>query len=378
MEPEPYKTPLRFNELDLIRFLAALSVVLYHYTFRAYAGGHYSPVEFARLGQVTRYGWLGVELFFIVSGYVVLMSSYNKTIKQFFLSRVTRLYPAYWVGCTATFLVVRFFGPHAPTPGWEGFAVTLHQYGYNLTMLQEFLGVDILDTSYWSLRYELVFYFLIAIVLGWKLFKHLDVLLAGWLLYTAVAGPFATTMLAGLLIPKYSAYFVSGMLFYLLQNKLGNRRLQLLLLAVAFLVALRSMRAETNALSTYFHTPLSFAITGTALVGFYLLFGLIITRSLDLSRFTWLPTLGAITYPLYLLHGNIGFVVFHVTVGLNKYLVLTTLVLVMLAISYVVNKYVEKPGSKQIGSLVNKGLAWLDNITSPRAQYEYTHRRINS
>jgi peptidoglycan/LPS O-acetylase OafA/YrhL len=365
MEPEPHKAPLRFYEIDLLRFLSAVSVVLYHYTFRAYAQGNYSPVEFAGLGQLTRYGWLGVELFFIISGYVVLMSAYNKSIKKFFLSRVTRLYPAYWVACTVTFLVVKFFGPHAPAFGWESFVVTVRQYVYNLTMLNSFLGVENIDTAYWSLAYELVFYFLIAMALGWGLFKHLDVLLACWLLYTAVAGPWNTTVLAHLLIPKYSPYFISGMLFFMLQNKLGNRKLQLGLLGFAFLLALRCVRAETQGLSGYFHTPISTTITASAVGCFYLIFWLLITRRINLSRFAWLSTLGAITYPLYLFHGNIGFVVFHLTPGLNKYLVLVGLLVVMLVISYMVHRFVEKKGSRVLGTFVNRALDWLGTIGAP-------------
>ena len=354
--------PLRFYEIDLLRFLSALSVLFYHYTFRAHAEGNYSPVAFPGLNEATRYGWLGVELFFIISGYVVLMSSYNKTIKQFFLSRVTRLYPAYWVACTITFLVVRLFGPHAPAAGWQSFDVSLKQYGYNLTMLHSFLGFINLDTSYWSLAYELVFYLLIALLLGWGLLKHLDVVLTCWLLYTAAAGPDNASTLANLLIPKYSTYFVAGMLFFLLQNKLGNRRLQLVLLSFSFLLALRGLRVETTLFSQYFHAQASFTVAAIAVAGFYVIFWLLITRRFDLSRFSWLSTLGAITYPLYLLHGNIGFVVFNRTLGLNKYAVLGALLLMLLLAAYSVHFFIEKKGSKLLGQLVNNGLARLGSI----------------
>lgn len=359
MEPEPHKAPLRFYEIDLLRFLSAVSVVLYHYTYRAYAQGEYSPVAFLTLGQITRYGWLGVQLFFIISGYVVLMSAYNKTVRKFFLSRVTRLYPAYWVACTVTFLVIRFYGPHAPKPGWQSFVVTAKQYAYNMTMLYSFLGFDNIDTAYWSLEYELVFYFLIAIMLGWGLSEHLDILLLFWLLYTAVAGPSNTTILAILFMPKYSPYFISGMLFFLIQNNIGNRRLQLGLLGVAFLLALRCVRAETHGLSDYFHQPISTAVTIAAVTCFYVIFWLLITRRLNLSRFTWLSTLGGITYPLYLFHGNIGFVVFHCTQDVNKYAVLVGLLVAMLIISYLVYRFIERKGSKLLGKLVNDGLERL-------------------
>jgi peptidoglycan/LPS O-acetylase OafA/YrhL len=264
-----------------------------------------------------------------------------------------------------TFLIVKFFGPHAPAFGWESFVVTVRQYVYNLTMLHSFLGVENIDTAYWSLAYELVFYFLIAMVLGWGLFKHLDVLLACWLLYTVVASPWNTTILAHLLMPKYSPYFISGMLFFMLQNKLGNRKLQLGLLGFAFLLALRCVRAETQGLSGYFHASISTTITAIAIGCFYLIFWLLITRRINLSRFAWFSTLGAITYPLYLFHGNIGFVVFHRTLGMNKYLVLIGLLGAMLGVSYLVHRFIENKGSKLLGNFVSKVLEWLGAIGKP-------------
>ncbi|HEX8659294.1 MAG TPA: acyltransferase family protein, partial [Hymenobacter sp.] len=94
MEPEPRKLPIRLYEIDLLRFLAALSVVIYHFTFFGKRNAQYNPLYFDELGEVTRYGYLGVHLFFMISGYVVLLSAQGKTIRQFFLSRISRLYPA--------------------------------------------------------------------------------------------------------------------------------------------------------------------------------------------------------------------------------------------------------------------------------------------
>ena len=82
MEPEPHQPPLRFYEIDLLRLLAALAVVFYHYTYRGYMANNYSPVAFPALAPVTKYGYLGVELFFIISGYVVLRSAQGKTVRS--------------------------------------------------------------------------------------------------------------------------------------------------------------------------------------------------------------------------------------------------------------------------------------------------------
>lgn len=352
MEPELRQAPLRFYELDLLRFLAAVSVMVYHYTYRAHGQGDYSPVAFPELGAVTRYGWLGVELFFIISGYVVLMSAYHKSIRQFFTSRVTRLYPAYWVACTVTFLVVSWLAPHAPALGWQSFRLTNLQYLCNLTMLQGYLHVENIDTSYWSLKYEITFYVFIALVIVFRLFKHLLVVLVLWLLYTAIADFGSSGPLGG--VPKYSPYFISGMLFFLIQNHWAKAPVLYGLLACSFALALRSMVAETLVMGEIYHEHFSFTVAVGAVTTFHFVFWLVITRRLNLQRFTWLSTVGALTYPLYLLHGNVGFIVFRETTSLNKYAVLVALMAAMLLAAHLVHRYIERPLSKRLGRRLAK------------------------
>ncbi len=53
----------RLKELDLLRFLAALAVVIFHYAFRGYARGDMSVMPYPLLTEVAKYGYLGVELF---------------------------------------------------------------------------------------------------------------------------------------------------------------------------------------------------------------------------------------------------------------------------------------------------------------------------
>ena len=66
---------MRFYEIDLLRFVAAFAVVLFHYTFRGAAGEAFTSVAYPELAGITKYGCLGVDLFFIISGFVILMTS---------------------------------------------------------------------------------------------------------------------------------------------------------------------------------------------------------------------------------------------------------------------------------------------------------------
>lgn len=362
MEPE-LKTTQRFYEIDLLRFLAALSVVLYHYTYRGYAANNYSPVPFLELGQVTKYGHLGVELFFIVSGYVVLLSAQGKNIRQFFISRVIRLYPAFWVSCSITFLVKRLWGTgstdmHMPTFLKAG----VIQYLCNMTMLHEFLGVEAIDGAYWSLTVEISFYFLISLLISYKLMRHINLFITLWLLYSTLPSSMQVGTPFGLLFfPSYAPYFAAGMLFHLIQQPQGRSWQRILLLVFSYLLAVRAVIGKANALAITYHEATSHTITVGIISAFFILFTLIVFRIINLSRFKWLMWLGAITYPLYLLHSDIGFIAFH-WLGhyINKYYLLTGIMLLMVSLSYLVHILIEKRYSKSLGQQLNKLLANFD------------------
>ena len=86
----------RVNEIDLLRFFAALAVAFYHYAFRGYAANNLSIMPYPLLEPIAKYGFLGVELFFMISGFVILMTAASGSLKGFIVSRIVRLYPAVW------------------------------------------------------------------------------------------------------------------------------------------------------------------------------------------------------------------------------------------------------------------------------------------
>lgn len=134
---------MRFYALDIFRFFAALSVVFYHYTAREGSGA------FAVLAPVTKFGYLGVPFFFIISGFVISASAHNRTAADFLVSRAVRLYPAYWAGLLFTTVIVFFYGR---------FDITLMQFFANLTMMNDLVHVKNIDGAYWTLQAELKFY----------------------------------------------------------------------------------------------------------------------------------------------------------------------------------------------------------------------------
>lgn len=341
--------------------MAALAVVLYHYTSRAYGEDNLSPIPYERLRQVTQYGYLGVQLFFIISGYVVLLSVQGKTVRQFFVSRVQRLYPAFWVAATLTFLVVRIWGTG---PDDSLSAPLLHagigQYLLNMTMLHEFLGYGSIDQAYWTLTVEISFYFIISLLVAYKLMPHLNLVIGLWLAYAVVAPSLQDTgeFFSHLLFPQHAPFFIAGMLFYLLQKPTGRTRLRYCLLLLTYAVAVRySWLAMANPL----RSDASVSVVMAIITAFFLLMGLVAFGQINFSRQAWLAKLGALTYPLYLLHGHIGYVAFH-RIGYlftNKYVLLASLLAVMLLASYLVYIWVEKPLSRVVGTQLTRLLTYL-------------------
>jgi len=347
MEALPAQPPAnRYSELDLLRFLAAFSVLLFHFTFRGYAADHFSPVRYAGLESVTKYGYLGVELFFIISGYVVLLSAYSKTALNFVLSRIIRLYPAFWVACTATFLVVYFFGPAKNSVGWSVYLdVSPRQYVVNMTMFHEFLHVQSIDGIYWTLTYELRFYLIIFLVLLFGLQRHLPLLLVGWVAYAALSLVYKLP-LSSYLMPDYGPLFISGMCFLLLQKQLANRWLLYGLLLVCWGLTLQTEFSNAQHHITYYQTAFSLYVIGSVVSLFYGLFWVISTRRVTLRQRPWLYWAGALTYPLYLVHHNIGYILFQrINNALPPYLLLALITLFMVGLAYGLHVFIEKPGS---------------------------------
>ena len=360
MEPEGPQKPIRYYEIDFLRFLAALAVVLYHFTYRGFHAGHLSPVEYPRLGSFFKYGYLGVELFFIISGYVVLLSAQGKTVGQFFTSRAMRLYPAYWVACTLTFVVVRLLGPSRSAVGWSPlFDVPVRAYAANLTMLHSFMGYGHVDGVYWTLTIELLFYFWVAVAIGFGWLRHLPLVLAIWLGYAALAGTgYNQGVFGEVFFPRYAPFFIAGMVFYLLQTGQARRWQLYALLAGAFVLSMRSAKTLSLETATFFHDSFSVPITCGIIALFFLLFLLIAHRKLRLAGAAWLVWAGALTYPIYLLHHNMGYVAMQRLGGsTNKYVLLAGLLLATTGLAYGLHVLVERRYGKPLGLHLQRLLA---------------------
>src|ERR1700761_6652753 len=115
----------RLHGLDALRGLAALAVVLYHYTYR-YASVIHPGLKWAGIN-----GHLGVNLFFIISGFVIFLSlERSKNAQDFAVSLFPRLWPAYVVCACFTLSVITF-------ASFNPFGLTFRDAILNLTMMNK-------------------------------------------------------------------------------------------------------------------------------------------------------------------------------------------------------------------------------------------------
>lgn len=298
----------RIYSLDVLRFFAALAVVAFHY---AAFGYKFTGERVDALVPIAKYGYLGVDLFFMISGFVVLMSAVGRTPRQFFNSRFVRVVPMFWIACLCTYVVLQLLPQDALRVSTRDFLLNMGLA--SITPLQPLLHVRFLDGSYWTLVQETMFYIWVWLALITGLIRHVRLLLYGWLAVTCAALLLPDTsvgwMVGGLLISDYAAYFIAGGLFYLIWKE---RRLRLsdsvalvvcLVLSV-YLGAQDALNPLGAADRSYDLDPVS---VGLWVTSFFVLFAVLSGRQLPEQALRPWAWLGALTYPLYLLHQHIGY-----------------------------------------------------------------------
>jgi peptidoglycan/LPS O-acetylase OafA/YrhL len=337
----------RLAALDGLRLIAALAVAVFHLSVSWRIDGSSPPNHFLPdLTQAAVYGFLGVELFFLISGFVIGMSSWRRGLGDFFVSRVSRLYPAYWVCVLITAAVVTI----APVTG--GVPVTgtpgLPQIAANMTMLQEPLGIPAVDTVYWTLFVELRFYLLFAALVAFGLtYRRTVIFCAAWMV-VAVIGPSLDSRIVDIIaIPEYAPYFIAGIAMFLI-HKFG--RSPLLFAIVGF-----SRMAGVN---PGFEVPTWPGITIVTLS--YLVVLVIALGWTDRIRWSWLTTAGALTYPFYLLHQRIGYSLIrhtHERTGLPAWVLIVGAIVVVLALAWLVHRLAERPLGRLLRRVLRKAIA---------------------
>jgi len=335
----------RLRLLDLLRLVAALSVVLFHYTARYnLAWSTTTPQEFwAPLSSVTAYGVLGVQLFFLISGFVVLMTAWGADMPRYIASRASRLYPAYWVGVILTGGFLFFdrtisIGGSWASVGPSGFLL-------NLTLFQSAFGVANVDGVYWTLWAELKFYALIGLLILVGLTRARVIALAvAWPILGAFFSQFDLPIANEILMPEYAAFFSAGMLLFVIYRDGWTTATSL---ALAFNWVVMMHYAFSTAIYTvYLNTlvPANPNVIAVAYTAFLAVIVAVTQTRLARIQWAWLTVAGALTYPLYLVHEVVGWwLISRLYPALPRVAVLLLVIAMMLGAAYLIHRFVEKP-----------------------------------
>jgi peptidoglycan/LPS O-acetylase OafA/YrhL len=322
---------LRLTQVDGLRAIAALSVVAFHYTTRFnQLFLHTSPTHVE-----VPFGYLGVNLFFAISGFVIYMTLDRSQVPlDFVVSRFSRLFPSYWAAVILTWIVVSAVGLQAYEVSWKAAA-------FNLTMLQAFFSVPDVDGVYWSLQIELLFYIWMLVLWVTGALRFAAYVCIGWLVLAIVAG--FSERIIGIRLPYSLSYFLlldwipwfaMGMTTFLTLKEKSFKAIHVVVLLFA-LIAI----ASKNQMPTLVFAPVVFIILFAA------------SRS-RVPLLAWKPLVffGVISYPLYLVHEKIGWLVIlkGETLFASPWTSIGIAFICSVTLAVVLHKAVEGPGSQAI------------------------------
>jgi peptidoglycan/LPS O-acetylase OafA/YrhL len=153
---------------------------------------------------------------------------------------------------------------------------------------------------------------------------------------------FANKFAGDVLQPEYSPYFIAGIAFYLMY-RFGPNLLLACIVLVSFILATHQIKTDVQNQATVAGNHLSLMVVYAVLAGCFALIGLIALGRLSWVRGKWTVVLGTITYPLYLIHQAVGFtVISRLDRHLNRYILLTGLILAMIGTAWLIYRTVEK------------------------------------
>jgi peptidoglycan/LPS O-acetylase OafA/YrhL len=314
--------------VDALRGLAALAVCSFHWEHFAFGTSNDQ--------QVLRLGLLGVELFFMISGYVILMVAMRESVAHFVVARVVRLYPAYLISVLLTAAYVLYVGKYSLT------AVLV-----NATMLQSFVAIPNITNPYWTLAFEITFYMLLGIVLLMRRLPSIERISIGWLvagLIYRTGFPQAMTLddqrpLAQLgfilAAPQFTPFFVAGMMLFRWRARmLGKAGMLALVMAIAMTLLGRGDFAQVSG-------GVYFAAMCMMVVGLALASGLASRHPLLKAA----ATIGQFSYPLYLIHctlANIALLI-GAALGMPAFISVLASIVVSFSLSWLIHAKLELP-----------------------------------
>lgn len=357
--------------IDLLRFAAAFMVMSFHLGFWGCASPQSRTNSllqvhacFPALAPWASAGWVGVEIFFVISGFVIAWSAQNASALSFVRRRFLRLAPAAWICATLT-----LFAALACTG-------TAHELAraYMRTLVF-YPTAPWVDDAYWTLDVEIAFYAIVAAVLAFGRRAWITPVIAGvgaasasfWILRAAVGAAglsslstlfdrAAQSRYSELALIQHGCFFCIGAIFC---AGMGAR-LPRAFLAVALYcgvggaLEIAASAAHKSELTGYVQSiPASIAIWLLAVgaIAASIRFSEAASRP---SWLAWARRIGLMTYPLYLLHSVIGSITMQTLIrsGSSDSEALALAIALLVALAFLVSEFLEPAGRWALANLL--------------------------
>jgi len=332
----------RIYELDYIRAVSALLIVLYHYTTQYNNSiGHLGnwPIS-------VPWGCWAVNTFFLLTGYLTLRNFKDGGIR-FVLKRFFRLWPAFAV---CVLITSGFMAVMLPERLRSVTDILL-----NFTMFPSYLGAEAVDGVYWTLPVEIIFYFWIMLFMIGKKEPVVKVCLYGWAVIAIGVSicasvdiePLPVKLLRIAFTTERAACFILGAGIYLLERAESSKKWQAIPLLVLACMAVYLSQGLQVCLWTACWATLIWAVTSGKL-------RFSLQESNPLHK--CILFVSTISYPLYLLHQFIGFAIIQkieLLGGYNQIWILVPFAVSMILASGVYY-FVEKPAARLAANVLRQ------------------------
>lgn len=265
----------RIATVEVLRGIAALAVAWFHFTN---ANPQFPSSPWLR--ATGAWGWLGVECFFVISGFVLPLAMHRSGYRlgdagRFLARRLIRLHPAYLASLAVT--IALWYVSHPVDASSPGAAQVLLHTVY----LPAFFGYPWLNAVYWTLALEVQFYLLLAGTFPLLSHRAAPVRVA-WI---GMASALSLLVSSDILVFRYLVVFAMG--------------------TAAFLIVTRSVDRATGVVSMVCLAAVTVIVHGWPAAVAAAATATILAWQLRLESGTLLR-IGALSYSLYLLHAPLG------------------------------------------------------------------------
>jgi peptidoglycan/LPS O-acetylase OafA/YrhL len=316
----------RFEYIDALRVVGAASVISFHYFSNGISNGSVTSIGLTPFSEIAKYGYLGVQLFFVVSGYLILMST-NRSAWEFAKGRVKRIYPLYWM---AIILITAITYLPTLSKNQPDFLQILA----SITMFPTAFDQGWIDGAHWFMLIEIQFYLLIFVLLKLRAGKHLPTIFPIWAIVILIWYVFDLNRFNIWYLYGPFSFICGGAIIYSIKQS-GWNLLRVVGLIAAITGGLYSRLGSLDYLSEIRNTQYSATVVTVIVL---IIFGLLLLTLLPKISNMHIPGavfLGAITYPLFLIHGRLGYMALErFATEQNKYFVYSLLIILAISIAY--------------------------------------------